>query len=77
MKHISEQEKLFLIQKMMLICSEYARFISEADTAGAFTPEIIEVMSKEMDLSIEDVKNTIGNATKSFDLIKETLGETE
>jgi hypothetical protein len=49
---------------------QFARLISEAESAGAFTPEVLEQMSQDMDLDISDICVVIDNAQKLFDDIK-------
>ena len=46
---------------------QLARFIQEADMAGAFTPEVLEAMAISMDLSTQEVSDDIELAQEIYD----------
>jgi len=45
----------------------------QAEAAGAFTPEVLEQMSDDMDLPIKDICLIIDDAQAEFDEIKSKL----
>lgn len=49
---------------------QFARFISEAEAAGAFTTEILRIMMDSMDLDIKQVISIIDRASAQWDNIK-------
>jgi len=53
---------------------QYVRFIAEAESAGAFTPEVVKEMALNMDLTELDVCTIINNACHEFDEIVANIG---
>jgi len=52
---------------------QFVRLIAEAEAAGAFTPEVLEQMSEDIDLPIKDICLIIDDAHAEFDEIKSKL----
>ena len=53
--------------------TQFARLISEAEVAGAFTVPVLEELSEEMDLDISDIMEIVTRAQRSWDLIKKGI----
>lgn len=52
---------------------QFARFLAEAEVAGAFAPGVLQVMMDGMDLEEQDLRHIIGRAQECFDDIKSSL----
>lgn len=49
---------------------QYPRLISEMEAAGAFTPEICEVLQQNMDLAADDIAELVARAQRERSAIK-------
>jgi hypothetical protein len=52
---------------------QFPRLIEEADAAGAFTPDILTLMSDSMDLEVDRIQELIERARDEFEQIKSNL----
>lgn len=71
-KEISKEETkpISLWQKNKF---QFPRLIEEAEAAGAFTPDILTLMSDSMDLEVDRIKELIERARDEFEQIKSNL----
>jgi len=54
---------------------QFARFIAEAEMAGAFTPEVVRAMCESTDLDIDELTSLNDRAQTVFDLEKIALAQ--
>ena len=52
---------------------QFPRLIAELQVTGAFTPEIINKLSEEMDLEIKAIEELIDRACNEWDKIKSNI----
>jgi hypothetical protein len=52
---------------------QFARLISELESAGAFTSNVVETLCESMDLSVGEIDEIVERAQNSFDEVKSNL----
>jgi len=52
---------------------QFARLITEAEMAGAFTNKVIQDMATSMNLTVDDIWELINRSSLEFEKIKNTI----
>ena len=74
---VTEEQKIRIVHDFMRSTVVLAKIVASADTAGAFTDEVITTMSEESGLSEEGIKGLIAEAPNTFQEVGSRLAGAE